>query len=86
MSTTRSSFYYDPVRQGYDTALWKTLSGTVVSDVFLIPDIDSSDVDFDLVFDAIAITESVTITNTDIPMNAVSDALSIAENVAAAVS
>jgi hypothetical protein len=35
MSNDRIYYYYDPVRQGYDTTLWKTLSGTpaVVSSV-----------------------------------------------------
>lgn len=27
MSDIRTSFYYDPIRQGYDTNSWKTLSG-----------------------------------------------------------
>lgn len=27
MSNERISFYYDPQRQGYDTALWKTIGG-----------------------------------------------------------
>jgi len=27
MSTLRTSFYYDPIRQGYDTNSWRTLSG-----------------------------------------------------------
>jgi len=35
MSNERINFYYDPTRQGYDTQLWKTVTGTptVVSDV-----------------------------------------------------
>lgn len=28
MSNDRIFFYYDPQRQGYDTVLWKTISGT----------------------------------------------------------
>jgi len=31
MSNERISFYYDPARQGYDTALWKTITGTPAS-------------------------------------------------------
>src|ERR1035437_58743 len=27
MANDKINFYYDPIRQGYDTALWKTLSG-----------------------------------------------------------
>ena len=37
MSNELFNFYYDPARQGYDTTLWKTLSGT--------PGIVSSDLD-----------------------------------------
>lgn len=28
MANDRINFYYDPQRQGYDTVLWKTISGT----------------------------------------------------------
>lgn len=31
MSNERISFYYDPARQGYDTALWKTITGAPAS-------------------------------------------------------
>lgn len=34
MSTTyisQNSFYYDPIRQGYDTNYWKTLGGTILA-------------------------------------------------------
>ena len=27
MSDIRTSFYYDPIRQGYDTNSWRTISG-----------------------------------------------------------
>lgn len=31
MSNERINFYYDPARQGYDTALWKTITGAPAS-------------------------------------------------------
>ena len=31
MSNERINFYYDPARQGYDTALWKTITGAPTS-------------------------------------------------------
>lgn len=32
-SIHRTNFYYDPYRQGYDTNEWRTLAGTVISNV-----------------------------------------------------
>lgn len=79
-TTTRTSFYYDPARQGYDTGLWTTLSGTVVLASILIPDADSSDIDFDMTFDVVTVTEAVTITNTTVLTGLISDAVGLAES------
>jgi hypothetical protein len=82
-TTTRTSFYYDPARQGYDTALWKGLSGTVVLASILIPDTDPGDVDIDIPFETFTISEGLTITNTIVLMDAVNEALSLSETVTA---
>lgn len=57
---TRTSFLYDPMRQGYDTNLWKTLSGSVTTAEVVFMDTDSSDSDIDYVSESLTLSEDVT--------------------------
>lgn len=77
-----TNFYYDPARQGYDSSLWKTLSGTPATGIFFFADTDSSDVDIDMAFDALTITESQSFLRT-LLVTPTAEAVSITENVAA---
>lgn len=80
---TRTSFTYDPQRQGYSSSLWKTLTGTPATAYVVFADI-ASDADIDLVYDAVSIADSVTITNTTVPLS-FTEAVTLSENVAVTV-
>lgn len=59
---SRTSFTYDPLRQGYDTGLWKTLSGTVTTGEYLFVDTDSLTEEWDIASDGVTLAESVSVT------------------------
>ena len=74
----RSNFTYDPTRQGYNTTLWKTLSGTPATGDFIFID-TNVDYDIDVVFEALTVSESVSFTGTT--NVSFSDTVTITENI-----
>lgn len=72
MTPSRITFSYDPQRQGYDTTLWKTLTGTP-SAVGYTGEMNE--------FEALTIAESVTVSAATIPNQSINDTASVAESV-----
>jgi hypothetical protein len=62
--TERFNFVYDPARQGFDSSMWKVLSGSVVSleieRVDTLPTTTASDVPYE----SFSVSESVSVTTT----------------------
>lgn len=69
------NFYYDPARQGYDTTIWKTVTGTPVAEAFDI---------FPTRTDALSVADVIT-GIISIPDVSVVDTGSLTESVTASV-
>ncbi len=59
--TERFNFVYDPARQGFDTTLWKQLSGTTSAVSVVFPDIDGGTEGIQEPFDSLTLSEAVTV-------------------------